>query len=162
MTAQLSFNNLDAVKRSLSVYSRDIQTKGFWIAVKAGTKVLLRAYRKAVGKEVKPGRATFLTMYEAIDSKEKELDTGAGVYGVVGTFRKGGKRVAPQGLWLETGTKERWTRGKGPVLFVKSYRGIMFSQNSSSKGPLEKARASLPDAQNAMLKALENYVRTRS
>ena len=162
MTAQLTFSNMDEARRSLSAFTEDIRRAGFIVAVKAGTKVLLAAYRQAIPKDVKPGRATFLTMRQAIDAKVKELDTGAGVYGVVGTYRKGGKRVAPQALWLETGTKPRWTRGKGPKLFVKAYRGIMFSNNTSSKNPLEKARKSLPDAQDAMLKALETYVRTRS
>lgn len=133
--------------RSIAAMADDIALNGFKIAVRAGCRVVERSYVSILEKvATKPG-GKFPNAFTGVGSKVAVFSHSNGVYGVIGTQRSGGKRVVPQVLFGERGTKARYTK-------AGDYRGIMPKQHW-----LERARSqSYDDARAVMMEKLKAYV----
>lgn len=96
----------------------DLQLNAFKVALIAGAKIAESAYRNILlGVAKPPGGPNFLQAHQAVGSKVVVTESGA--YAVIGTKRSGGHRLAPQVLFDEKGTDERYTKSgayRGKVL----------------------------------------------
>ena len=124
--AQLSFGDLtDAANR--------LQSKLLKASVKgadAAGKVYEAGYKAAVPEHLPTGtygsagaRHHFVQLMNAIGRRTLEFQDKTGAYSVVGvvTAPNNWRSLAPQGMWIEYGTEERWRKDGRYTGFVPAY-----------------------------------------
>ncbi len=136
-----------AVLIAIQGLAEDLARKALKPAADAAARFLERKYRDILVSVKKTPQNTGIPAFEAVESKTGVFSDLTGVWIVVGTKVVGGRHLAPQAMWGESGTTVRTTKSG-------ANRGIMPPQ-----GWLDRSvRPSVEEAKRIMLQKIESYV----
>lgn len=142
-----SFNFPDPQAAASKLQSKLLEAS--FKAVDAAGKVYEEGYRAAVPVHNPPGtygsagvRHHFINLVNAIGRRTLAYSDNTGAYSVIGVKAapNNWRSLAPQGLWIEEGTEERWRKDGRYTGFTPAYhilRNIMERYQQPAKNTLQ-------------------------